>query len=74
MTDSINIKEVPLKEALDVHKKIPEFKGTTYVVDNYEKRCKGREVLILVAYHDKSPAGYLIGYADQTLFIAGWEE
>ena len=58
----IEIKEVNIEEVLNVHKNIPEFYDVIPEKEYFENRYKGREKLIIVAYYDGIPAGYIIGY------------
>lgn len=58
----IEIKEVNIEEVLKVHKNIPEFYDTIPEKEYFENRYKGREKLIIVAYYDGIPVGYIIGY------------
>lgn len=58
----IEIKEVNIEEVLKVHKNIPEFYDTIPKKEYFENRYKRREKLIIVAYYNGIPAGYIIGY------------
>lgn len=58
----IEIKEVNIEEVLKVHKNIPEFYDVIPEKEYFENRYKGREKLIIVAYYDGIPVGYIIGY------------
>lgn len=58
----IEIKEVDIKEAIKVHKNIKEFNETKPEKEYFENRYKDREKLIIVAYYNNVPAGYIIGY------------
>jgi ribosomal protein S18 acetylase RimI-like enzyme len=61
MSEEIIIKEVPIEEATRVNAKIVEF-GGPYGKDYFEKRYEGKDKLILVAYADGQPAGYIVAY------------
>lgn len=58
----IEVKEVDIKEAIKVHKNIKEFNETKPEKEYFENRYKDREKLIIVAYYNNVPAGYIIGY------------
>lgn len=57
----IDVREVPIEQAVEVDKTITEF-GAPYLASHFEDRCGGREQLIIVAYVDDQPAGYIVGY------------
>ncbi len=57
----ITIQEAPITEAIKVNNTITEFK-VFYTKEEFEKRYENKETLILVAYIDSEPAGYLVGY------------
>jgi len=61
MTQKTIVKEVPIEEALKVNATIVEFQEYTKKED-FENRYKDKERLIIVAYLDNQPAGYLVGY------------
>ena len=58
----IEIKEVTIEEAIKVHKTIPEFYDLIPKKEYFEDRYKNKEKLIIVAYYNGVPAGYIIGY------------
>lgn len=58
----IEIKEVDIEEVLKVHRNIPEFYELIPKKDYFENRYKRREKLIIVAYYNGIPVGYIIGY------------
>lgn len=58
----IEIKEVNIEEVLKVHRNIPEFYEPIPKKDYFENRYKRREKLIIVAYYNGIPVGYIIGY------------
>ncbi len=58
---SIKIKEVSIEEIIKVNDTIIEFEvhyDKNYFEDKYKKQTK----LLIIAYLDNKPAGYLIGY------------
>lgn len=62
MTDQIIIiKEVPIDEAVRVSATIIEF-DEVYNREYFESRYKNGKKLIIVAYIDNQPAGYIVGY------------
>lgn len=61
MSKNITIKEVPIEEAIKVNATIVEF-DAPYQKDYFEERYKNKEKLIIVAYVDNQPAGYIVGY------------
>jgi len=61
MSQNITIKEVPIEEAVKVNATIVEF-DAAYQKDYFEDRYKDKEKLIIVAYVDNQPAGYIVGY------------
>lgn len=61
MTDAVLVKEVPIEEAVKVNATIVEF-GEAYSKEYFENRYKGKEPLILGAYLEEKPAGYIVGY------------
>lgn len=58
----IEIKEVNIEEAMKVHKNVLEFDDLNPNKEYFENRYKDRDKLIIVAYYNDIPAGYLIGY------------
>lgn len=61
MSKNITIKEVPIEEAVKVNATIVEF-DAPYQKDYFEDRYKDKDKLIIVAYVDDQPAGYIVGY------------
>jgi len=59
--EKIIIKEVPIGEAVRVNATIPEF-TEGFGKDHFEEKYDGKEHLIIVAYCNNKPTGYLIGY------------
>lgn len=58
----IKVREVNIDEAIEVHKNVLEFKETKPEKEYFENRYKDSDKLIIVAYYDNKPAGYIIGY------------
>lgn len=58
----INVKEVDISEAIKVHQNVLEFDETKPDIEYFENRYKNSDKLIIVAYYDNMPAGYIIGY------------
>ena len=56
----IVIRESLLEDAAMVHNDIPEFEQRELAY--FYERIKERERLVLVAYEDEEPAGYMIAY------------
>lgn len=61
MGQEILIKEAPIEDVVKVNATIAEF-GEPYQKDYFEERTKGKERLVIVAFVDKRPAGYVVGY------------
>lgn len=61
MTNKIIIKEVLIEEAVNVNASIVEF-NKPYQKNYFEKRYKNKNELIIVAYINEQPAGYIVGY------------
>jgi ribosomal protein S18 acetylase RimI-like enzyme len=61
MSEKIIIKEVPIEEVVKINVTIVEF-DVPYQKDYFEKRYKNKEKLIIIAFADGHPAGYIIGY------------
>jgi len=61
MSHNITIKEVPIEEAVKVNATIVEF-DAPYQKDYFEDKYKDKDKLIIVAYVDDQPAGYIVGY------------
>jgi len=60
--EEIVVKEVKLEDAFKVHSDIEEFKEANDTIDLFEDRIKGKDNVILVAYYNDNPAGYMISY------------
>lgn len=61
MQNQVVVREVPIEEAVKVNATIVEFEAP-YEKDYFESRYKDKERLIIVAYIDNNPAGYIVGY------------
>ena len=61
MNNEIIIKELQIEEVVKVNATIIEF-DAPYQKDYFENRYKDKEKLIIVAYVNNQPAGYIIGY------------
>ncbi|MBU4245877.1 MAG: GNAT family N-acetyltransferase [Nanoarchaeota archaeon] len=60
--NKILVKEVPIEEAVKVNLTIPEFDERSRTEEYFADRYKGKENLIIAAYFENKPAGYLVGY------------
>lgn len=58
----IEVREVSIEEVLKVHKNIIEFDEMSPKKEAFEDRYKGKQNLIIVAYYNDFPIGYIIGY------------
>lgn len=58
----LEVKEVEIEEALKVHKNVLEFDDLNPKKDFFENRYKDKEKLIIVAYYNNIPIGYIVGY------------
>lgn len=67
----MTIKETTLKEALNVHFKIPEFENS-YDKQTFQERLEGKKHFILVALEESNPIGYLISYEENPKTIYHW--
>lgn len=61
MINKIMIKEVPITEAVKVNATVVEF-TENYPIEHFEERYTGKDHLVIVAYLNKKPVGYLVGY------------
>lgn len=59
--DEIVIKKDNMDDVVKVHNLVPEF-GETCEKSYFENRCKDKKNLIIVAYIETEPVGYLVGY------------
>jgi GNAT superfamily N-acetyltransferase len=57
----IEVKEVPIEEAVKVSQTIVEF-DKKFEKDYFEQRYQGKEHLIIVGYLNNIPAGFIVGY------------
>ena len=62
MKNDIIVKEVSIEEAVKVNRNVIEFDGKDTTAEDFEKRYNGKKHLIIVAYHENIPIGYIIGY------------
>lgn len=58
----IEIKEVEIEEVLKVHKNVLEFGELKPKKENFENRYNNREKLIIAAYYEQKPIGYMVAY------------
>ena len=59
----IIVREVDIEEAVKVNKNVLEFDDNINITKEYfENRYKDTEKLIIVAYYQNQPIGYIIGY------------
>lgn len=58
----IEVKEVEIEEVLKVHKNVLEFDDLNPKKDFFEDRYQDKEKLIIVAYYNNIPIGYIVGY------------
>jgi len=58
----IEIKEVNIEEVLKVHRNVLEFDVLNPKKEYFEDRYKDSEKLIIVAYYNNIPVGYIVGY------------
>lgn len=64
MEEIIEVKEEQLEEVLKVHRNVIEFDESNLPKDFFESRYKDLEHIIILAYYNKRPIGYIIGYDD----------
>ncbi|MDY6788497.1 MAG: GNAT family N-acetyltransferase [Candidatus Nanohaloarchaea archaeon] len=57
----VDVREISVGKAEEVHRKIPEF-DPSYIEENFEDRVRGNDELILGGFIDGDIAGYLIAY------------
>lgn len=62
MENDIVIKETNLEEAIQVHENVLEFQDGNLEKEDFENRYQDAEKLIIVAYYQEKPIGYMIGY------------
>ena len=62
MKNNIVVREVPIDEAVKVNRNVIEFDGKDTKAEDFERRYQDKEKLIIVAYYENVPIGYIIGY------------
>lgn len=62
MKNNIIVKEVPIDEAVKVNRNVIEFDGKDTKAEDFERRYQDKDKLIIVAYYENVPIGYIIGY------------
>ena len=62
MKNDIVVKEVPIDEAVKVNRNVIEFDGKDTKAEDFERRYQDKDKLIIVAYYENVPIGYIIGY------------
>ena len=62
MKNNIVVKEVPIDEAVKVNRNVIEFDGKDTKAEDFERRYQDKDKLIIVAYYENVPIGYIIGY------------
>ena len=62
MKNNIIVKEVPIDEAVKVNRNVIEFDGKDTKAEDFERRYQDKDKLIIVAYYENIPIGYIIGY------------
>ena len=58
----MKVLETSIENAMKVHAQIPEFTETLPDKKYFEERYNGKTHLILCAYENKTPVGYVIAY------------
>lgn len=60
---NIVVRETDITEAFKVHKNVKEFDDPgCNSISYFENRYEGKDKIILVAYYEEIPIGYMIGY------------
>lgn len=62
MNNDIIVKEVSIEEAVKVNRNVIEFDGKDTKAEDFERRYQDKKKLIIVAYYENVPIGYIIGY------------
>ena len=62
MENNIVVREVPIDEAVKVNRNVIEFDGKDTKAEDFERRYQDKDKLIIVAYYENVPIGYIIGY------------
>ncbi len=57
----ILVKEVPIEEVVKISATVVEFDGE-YQKEHFENKYGDKNKLIIVAYADNQPTGYIVGY------------
>lgn len=57
----IEVKEAPIEEIVKINATITEF-GKPYDKNYFEEKIEGKEHLMIIAYFENLPAGYIVGY------------
>lgn len=60
--NDIIVKEVSIEEAVKVNRNVIEFDGKDTKAEDFERRYQDKDKLIIVAYYENVPIGYIIGY------------
>ena len=60
--NDIVVKEVSIEEAVKVNRNVIEFDGKDTKAEDFERRYQDKDKLIIVAYYENVPIGYIIGY------------
>lgn len=60
--NDIIVKEVSIEEAVKVNRNVIEFDGKDTKAEDFERRYQDKDKLIIVAYYENIPIGYIIGY------------
>lgn len=58
----LEVREVEIEEAIEVHKNVLEFDDLNPKKDFFENRYKDKQKLIIVSYYNNIPIGYIVGY------------
>ena len=62
MKNNIVVREVPIDEIVKVNQNVIEFDGKDTKAEDFEKRYQDKDKLLIVAYYENIPIGYIIGY------------
>lgn len=60
--NDIIVKELSIEEAVKVNRNVIEFDGKDTKAEDFERRYQDKDKLIIVAYYENVPIGYIIGY------------
>lgn len=61
-SSEIKVLETNIEEALKVNKNIIEFTDVDFSREYFEERYENKEHMIIVAYLNDIPIGYIVGY------------